>query len=410
MINSVLVVHRNPQEARHIEAALKQAGKVQVTAIHSGMEAIAAFSQCDPDLVLLDAGLSDLPAVHLVRVFLEMSPGLLIWFVTTKLDDQIQRLAQKHGALGALAYPLDHAAELLVPPPAMQLAERQENTEDETINENVHGAWDRVARQPGYSLEMDASAVNPTGFSHKGHLHIRGDLRNVALLEVSGELRIEGNVINSGIRAGTFLDVKGRIVACSDKGVFCHGMIDTIGIEDSLVACGRNLYIKDGCRHSRVSVIQSLIGRTPKTYLTGGRTQVGEYLDIGVLGDQEHTQTAVELGPARFRKAWMKARYRLWKIALARHPELRQQRTRFETELRDPNFYLRQARCHTLKMYPGILMRIGDVEDYLFQPRTHSVRIKLGRKYGKLGIIVVDRDQKSSSWGPMKVVVSKSDP
>lgn len=384
-----LIIHSDPKQAEQIKKALESGAFFRAECIFSGTDSLPFFESALPDLVLLEASLNDVPSELLVAAFRKMSPRFRLWLCTAQNPARLQNLAGRLQALGVLRPPLtgEDTARLANRPRQGKETPSAWN-EDETIT-------DQEATIRGLQTVLSARELNRKGvYRHQGAVKVVGDLEGVQRLEVMGPLTVEGNVIRSNIRCDGHLKVLGEIRGCRRLGVFCRSFIEVGSIAESIVVCGKSLFLETCCAHSQLNVVHRLIGKTVACAIVGGLTRVGEHLDIGVIGDAKHTETHVELAPELLRKSWVHSKRGLWKIAVSLNPELAHRRTsQFRAQLRDPLFYQRHAGLVARRIHAGLTIKIGEHEDNISKSSHGPVRILLGPKNGEQLGILIQRDQ-----------------
>ncbi len=384
-LKRALVIHADPKQGEHIKKVLEDGTQFRAECMGSAIDSLPCFESSLPDLVLLQADLHDVPPELLVTAFRKMSPHVQLWLLADQNPKRFQHLAARIQANGVLRVPLtsedrDRLSRELPPsePPAPDW------NEDETIA-------DQEATMRGMQQVLSARDLNQKGiYRHEGAVKVIGDIEGVQRLEVLGALTVEGNILRSNIRCDGHLKISGEIRNCRRLGVFCRSFIEAGSIVDSMVVCGKSLFLTYGCLHSQVNVVNRMIGKTDNCSIRGGLTRVGEHLEIGIIGDDEHTETRVELAPEMLRKSWASAKRGLWKMAVSLNPDLAHQPTsRFRAQLRDPRFYHRHANVIARTIHAGLTIKIGDFEDYIFESLQRPVRINIGKK-GKerLGIVI----------------------
>ena len=376
-----LVVQPDPEKAAQIQESLQTDGGFEVILIQSAMESIAAFSDHQPDQVLLSVEDSEIPPEMLVNGFREMNPMTRIWLCSDRRTEPLETLCARMDAMGTVVLPVTPEDCLYF---SQAIPNEGPKTEAFWIDETMtDSSLDLSGGQPARGLPARISArelENRDSFMYQGDLSISGTLQNMPYLEVTGNLVVEGDVINVGVRCGGSLVVEGRIKWCREKGLFCKGMMEVGDVADSLLVCGANFYLNGVCRSSRVEALLRFVGKTEKARLVGGYTRVGEYLEIAGIGDKDQTETAIDLAAPRYFQAWARARRRIWRQSLLDKPRADQAAT-FKNLLSNPDFFQRQARLRADKIHSGLTIRIGEHEDYIFENHLSPVLISIGQKY-----------------------------
>ena len=396
--NRVLVVHSNPEKSRELGRALQNWGHFQVKCIHGGLDGVTAFEWFRPMGVIIEFTLADLPVNALADAFQQMNPAIKIVLCGDRVSEAMKRERESLKALAAIALPVNASQVQSLfggDPEEMDLPVNR--FDDQTIRllpDEVN--WgERVSRhEPSI---MDAEELNFRKiYSHVGPLRVIGDLRGLNRLEVAGSLVIDGGVEDAAIYCDGPLVVNGRIENCQRGGIFCRGDVDARQIVDSLVVAGQNLWFRDHCLHSRINVVQRLVGKSEKSKLAGGRIRVGEHICTSILGDEHHTATEVELAVDLFHEIWIRNKRRCWAYCKAINPSLNgSKQALFHQHLKNAGFYRTQAELLVTTVYPCVSIKIGDQEEYLFEACREPLRIVLGeRRPGKFGICLKRRSKR----------------
>ena len=397
-----LVLHSSNEKARQLRDSLLARGDFEVACIDSAMDGIPYFQSLLPDTVILEAGIPHIPADVLVAAFRKLAPDFRLWiWVGRSYSGGLKREAAALKAAGILQWPFKEEDYRRITHFDGELPSLDSHLEQTVVE---HSARDKTLSS-GREKLIAAEDIHPgQSIRHHGRLRIVGDLREAALVETSHGLVIEGDVVASHIRCEGPLTVLGRVFSC-DTGVFCRSHMDVQAIERSVVVCGRNLFLDLACRDSIVVVLHRLFGKSEGTLVSGGHLRVGERIEIGMLGDESHNETLVELAPDFLQSSWIASKRRFWDLAVAQNPRLGIEKgALFNSQLDESDFYRQRAELHATRISPGITIRIGEHEDYLFETRKNPVRITLGPKNGARNGIRIEEEQSILSPTNFKIL------
>lgn len=367
--------------------------------VANGIECIACFEAYRPHLVFIDANGDDMPVRFIVQAMNQLDPSSRLFLWTATSDKGAVAEAQAVGAQGTVQFPLDEKRldDLL-----NLVIEVEEAGDDETIRGFVDDSaslWNYRTDQQS-RLEVEAAEINQRKrFQHKGDLKVVGNLRSVELLEVSGTLEVQGNVVDSHVRCRGDMIVNGGILDCGKMGIFARRMLDAVRVKDSMVVCGGIFLLSETCEGSIVNVAGRMIGKSRSSVLAGGKTRVGEHLMIGILGDEDGCETEVELASNIFFQHWVKLRKRLFQDVVDSRQMDSDRRAWFDRQIVSRNGYLGQADLCAQWIYPGVKIRIGETEEVVVQPCAAPVRVHLTYQGKRLGGIAFERRNESLRVG-----------
>ena len=393
--NRYLVIHREPKKAAQIKGVLERAG-FRAACIHSGMEGVPKFETFKPGTVIIESGLVDMPVPVLVLALREMVQDFPIWLCCDEPNDSTYAEARAIDGYGVLQLPIS-ARDL--PRLNTQELDAWDDIADDTLEDFVPNfPWQEQPAPKHYARMVATDIMYRNSYRHEGNLVVIGDLDGVSRLDVGGELVVQGSVRNSTVRVRGPLTVTGTVADCREGGVFCRDHVHLGNIERSVVLAGKNLILEHHCIDSSVSVVQQMVAKSEDSRLVGGLIRVGEHLSIGILGDRDQIHTVIEMASPTLREAWLRTKKTMWKTAVAVNAKLTKTKGKaIRKHLEDPRFYAMQAELVASRIYPGIYVKIGKFEDYIFESYKEMTRIALGPKRRKVfGICVRPRKKKKS--------------
>ena len=151
-------------------------------------------------------------------------------------------------------------------------------------------------------------------------------------------------------------------------------------IKDSMIVCGGALLLGETCENSVVNVAGRFIGKSRSSVLAGGKTRVGEHLMIGILGDESAVETEVELAAKIFYQHWIAHRRKLFREAGSMNVIDRGRQQWFERQVSSRLCYHLQADLCAQWIYPGIKVRVGELEEMIVHPLSAPVRVHLAQQ------------------------------
>jgi len=108
-LKRILYVEDDASIGKIVQIALESVGGFTVEACDSGAAALERAPAFRPDLILLDAIMSEMDGAATLRALRKIpeTASTPVVFVTTKLEPRKQRLAERMGALDVIFKPFD---------------------------------------------------------------------------------------------------------------------------------------------------------------------------------------------------------------------------------------------------------------------------------------------------------------
>ena len=404
----ILVIHPNRANAKLLRNGFESQGQ-KVKSIYAGMDSVPAFEQFRPEAVVVDEALMDLPVEAVVAAFRQMDPDVYIFLAGLADTTELRLKCRNLAVTGCIIPPFGKVNWVK----AMEMVVSSEGQADDGLGDVTRSAymdshdWEEFPHLAEHETIEAKHLAKGSSHHFPGSLKIEGNVRHVENLVVGGSLLVDGSLVDSKVRVGRNLSVKGQIENCK-HGVFAKGDVEVESIRGSLLVAGGNLIIVKSCRNSNVTVLQRMIGRTPKSKIVGGRTRVGEHLSMAVLGDHNHSLTRIHLAPANMHDAWVLHKRRIWKFLCGQVPEVPAKRKAlFEKQIANPKFFQLLGEIFADKLYPGVDLSIGGKEDIVFEIHDRPSRIALGKKNRHaFGICIRKRQARKTEGGPQRITAN----
>ncbi|MEA2110316.1 MAG: FapA family protein [Pseudomonadota bacterium] len=115
------------------------------------------------------------------------------------------------------------------------------------------------------------------------------------------QLIVEGSIEGAHIEIDEDLIVRGGIIACQEKGVYCGGTILTKYVENSRIQARGNIFIEKSALHSQIITAGSIIFLHEPGVIVGGTCQVKNSIYAKIVGAKWATATKISLGVDPFR-------------------------------------------------------------------------------------------------------------
>ncbi len=110
------------------------------------------------------------------------------------------------------------------------------------------------------------------------------------------QLIVEGSIEGAHIEIDEDLIVRGGIIACQEKGVYCGGTILTKYVENSRIQARGNIFIEKSALHSQLITANSIIFLHEPGVIVGGSCQVKNSIYAKIVGAKWATPTKISMG------------------------------------------------------------------------------------------------------------------
>ncbi|MCB1052225.1 MAG: hypothetical protein H6510_17515 [Acidobacteria bacterium] len=386
----LLVIHSDESTGFRILKRLQDEGN-EVEFVTTGIEGVACFESYGPDLVLVDLNLVDLPAKFMVQALRQLNNQAVIVLVAAQVNPGLKFEIEAWGGNGLVSPEVNsqQLEPLLLKPEIPHFA----MNEDETIQGWMDDS-SSFGRGLGQQLEtqtIQARQLAKMGsYTYPGHLRVIGDLENMELLDVSGDLWVEGNLHNVHVRTRGDARILGDIEDCRNLGFFCRGNLICDSVSESVVVCGRNFMWESECLNTMLNVAGRMVGMGRKSAVVGGVLKIAEHLWVGRLGDETHTPTHVEMAPRVFFRNWVDANQTMLQLSQAPGHVLNPTRkNHFDEAIKSVRLFPRFADVVVHQIFPSVTLKIGEAEEMIITQRKEPVRVMVDRSNGssKIGTL-----------------------
>jgi uncharacterized protein (DUF342 family) len=129
---------------------------------------------------------------------------------------------------------------------------------------------------------------------HTGSVSIQGDVKAGALLEVAGDVVVQGLVETSTIRCGGTLTVHGGIVGDGTGTVDADGEVHALYVNEARISCRGSLVVQNEITHSEITCHGEVLVTAGR--IAGGRTVALGGIQVAVAGAKGSTGTVLIAG------------------------------------------------------------------------------------------------------------------
>jgi len=397
----ILVINPNRANAKLLRTGFEEQGS-KVKLIYAGMDSVFAFEQFQPDAVVVDEALQDLPAEAVIEAFRQMRPDIFVFLCGPAETDELRTASQQLAVTGCITPPFGKVDWSKAMASVVTFQSEEESLQEEMTRRFYPDdpSWNEFPLLASHETRKSSSFNDGKSQIIRGNLKIMGDLEGLSRLDVTGSLIVEGNVVASKVRCGRSLKIRGSILNCKN-GIFARGDVEAHSIESSLVVSGSNLIFGNTCKHANLVALLRVIGRSQKSKMVGGRIRAGEHVSAGCIGDDMHTYTQIQVAQPWMFEAWRNHKARLWDIFMRRRPRLNDvQKALFAKQVNNPKFFQLLGEILADRIYPGVDVLIGEKEDMIFEAITKPSRLSLGRKSKRsFGVCIRKRQRAAKSQG-----------
>lgn len=400
----ILVINPSRPNAKLLRNGFETQG-LEVKSIFAGMDSVPAFELFQPDAVVIDDGLRDLPVEAVVEAFRQMNPDIYVFLCGQAETDELRIKCQALAVTGCIIPPFGKVNW----EKAMSRVVANEDQDDSLKEEQTHSYyfddsdWSEFPLLPMHETRQASEFHEGESYRIRGNLKIVGDLVGISRLDITGSLIIDGDVVNCKVRCGRSLRVKGKVDNCR-SGIFARGDVEAKDVNQSVVVSGGNLIFRTSCRNSDITALQRIIGISQRSKLIGGRTRVGEQIQIASLGHEDHHHTYLEVAPTWMFDAWRLHKMRLWDMTVRNRPRMSKERINlFSKQATNKKFFQVLGEILADTIYPGVEIVIGEKEDFIFEKVNKPARVSLGRKHKtSFGVCIRKRPTRAFEEEPQK--------
>ena len=146
------------------------------------------------------------------------------------------------------------------------------------------------------TLDIDGDVNFKTGnLTFIGKIIVRGSVFSGFSVKAK-QLIVEGSIEGAHIQIDEDLIVRGGIIACQEKGVYCGGTILTKYVENSRIQARGNIFIEKSALHSQLITANSIIFLHEPGVIVGGSCQAKNSIYAKIVGAKWATPTKISLG------------------------------------------------------------------------------------------------------------------
>ena len=135
-----------------------------------------------------------------------------------------------------------------------------------------------------------------------GSMVINGDVMDKVKLKLTGDLTINGNIIDAEIDVDGNITVDGNIVNCKSPGVVATGSISFHAAENSKIVAGDRVKFTKNMQFCRVVAENGLYGNENNGSIVGGDYKSGEHIETAIIGNTGAISTEVEISISPYKK------------------------------------------------------------------------------------------------------------
>ena len=127
-------------------------------------------------------------------------------------------------------------------------------------------------------------------------LKITGDIENCNIA-VANNLQIIGNVRNCSIHCDKDLVIQGMIQECRNPGIQVLGSLRVQSIANSRILVREDIHFESEIINCQIACDGSIFGLSSDSTITGGISQAGNDIRIGIAGGEDDTEIEIAISP-----------------------------------------------------------------------------------------------------------------
>ncbi len=162
----------------------------------------------------------------------------------------------------------------------------------------------RVCVKSEFVIEGDID-LNQDDFKLFASLTVNGNVQDKINIELTGNLEVNGDIVDSTIRAGGDVKVYGDIINCQEVGIISYGSIEFENAENALLMAKKRIRFTEHANFCKLIGEKEVQGDPEKSSIVGGMVHCGGDVEVAVLGSTGAIGTEVEITISPFIKEEM---------------------------------------------------------------------------------------------------------
>ncbi len=162
----------------------------------------------------------------------------------------------------------------------------------------------RVCVKSEFVVEGDID-LNQDNFKLFASLIVNGNIQDKINIELAGNLEVNGDIVDSSIKAEGDIKVYGDILNCQEAGIFSRGNIEFENAENAFLMAAGKIRFTEHANFCKMICERAIQGDAEKSSVVGGMVQCGGDVEVAVLGSTGAIGTEVEITISPYNKERM---------------------------------------------------------------------------------------------------------
>jgi len=183
--------------------------------------------------------------------------------------------------------------------PSLPKGENTKINEDNVLTSTAVGHVsynnDKVNVQKVYKVKGDVD-FNTGNIDFLGNVFIEGNITEGFEVKAKGEIHVRGNVEASHLKSDGDIIINKNFIGKSKGEIECGGDLKAKSIQNGIVSCKGDIYIKDAIMHSKIHAAGKIELTGHKGLIVGGEVRATKEINANLIGSSLATKTIVSTG------------------------------------------------------------------------------------------------------------------
>jgi hypothetical protein len=183
--------------------------------------------------------------------------------------------------------------------PSLPKGENTKINEDNVLTSTAVGHVsynnDKVNVQKVYKVKGDVD-FNTGNIDFLGNVFIEGNITEGFEVKAKGEIHVRGNVEASHLKSDGDIIINKNFIGKSKGEIECGGDLKAKSIQNGIVSCKGDIYIKDAIMHSKIHAAGKIELTGHKGLIVGGEVRASKEINANLIGSSLATKTIVSAG------------------------------------------------------------------------------------------------------------------
>ncbi|MGM0446150.1 MAG: FapA family protein [Bacillota bacterium] len=154
---------------------------------------------------------------------------------------------------------------------------------------------DKVNVQKVYKVKGDVD-FNTGNINFIGNVFIEGNVTEGFEVKAKGEIHVRGNVEAAHLKSDGDIIINKNFIGKNKGKIECDGDLKTKSIQNGIVFCKGDVYVKDAIMHSKIHAAGEISLTGHKGLIVGGEVRATKEINANIIGSSLATKTIVSAG------------------------------------------------------------------------------------------------------------------